>query len=222
MLGHLPGRRRGTAGGDNALRGHGLGFGHWLGLGDGRCGFNCLDRRGLGLRHECLSFRWLDGPGRLNWLDDGRRFGSSDGTVGERLVLSRLVMSRLGLSRLGLCRLGLGCLYLGCLGLYWLLLDGLLGLDLTPQPLAVGLAPDTIRLSLHHARGMALHPDAQGDAEVKHLRVGHPHFSRQLIDADVLRHGGYDVLSAARILLVEFCSFMGRSPVRRGSSAVRH
>ena len=65
---------------------------------------------------------------------------------------------------------------------------------------------------------MALHTYSHGDAEVEYLAVSHPQFSRQLVDADVLWHGGYDVLLLVGFLLIEFCSFKVRSPVRRGSS----
>jgi len=41
---------------------------------------------------------------------------------------------------------------------------------------------------------VALHTYTQGFTEVEDLGVGHPQFSRQLIDADVLRHGGFVVL----------------------------
>jgi hypothetical protein len=207
----------------------------------GLCRLGRLDRF---CRLDRLNRNRLGGD-RLNYssLSDGRlNFGRlSDDSI-DRLRLRRCFLdlyrlhdsgrlwSRLGLYGPGLSRLGFrgpgrlgfrGPGRLGFRGPGRLLIDDFLGLDLTLQTLAIGLSPDTIRLSLHHSRRVALHPDAQGDTEVKHLRVGHPHFSRQLVDADVLRHGGYDVLSAARLLLVEICSFTGRSPVRQGSTAVQ-
>ncbi|MFT6549317.1 MAG: hypothetical protein ACJA0A_000452, partial [Acidimicrobiales bacterium] len=57
-------------------------------------------------------------------------------------------------------RLGLFCLGLGGFGE----LCRVLRLNVTPQTLAVGLAPGPICVGLHHAGGMALHPDTQGDA----------------------------------------------------------
>jgi hypothetical protein len=41
---------------------------------------------------------------------------------------------------------------------------------------------------------MALGPYAQGAAEVQDLRVGHPQFSRQLVDADASSHCAFGVL----------------------------
>jgi len=41
---------------------------------------------------------------------------------------------------------------------------------------------------------VALDADSEGSTEVEDLGVLHPQFARQLVDADVLRHGGLDVL----------------------------
>jgi hypothetical protein len=41
---------------------------------------------------------------------------------------------------------------------------------------------------------VALDPDAEDLAEVQDLLVLHPQFARQLVHADVLRHGVVDVL----------------------------
>jgi len=129
---------------------------------------------GLGLR--------LRGRLRLR-LRSRLRLGLKLGLgLGLRLGLrSRL---RLGLrSRLRLLLLGL-------------LRSGLLGLFVPGKALSDSLATHPVGLGLDHPRRMALRANAQGIAEVKDLAVGHPKFSRQLVDADVFRHVGPDVLSS--------------------------
>ena len=59
---------------------------------------------------------------------------------------------------------------------------------------------------------MALHANTQRFTEVEDLGVGHPQFSRQLIHADVLRHGGFVVLLVGGVLLVR-----GSTPESKGS-----
>jgi len=87
-------------------------------------------------------------------------------------------------------RFGLRLLLLG------LLRSGLLGLFVPGKALSDSLATHPVGLGLDHPRRMALRANAQGIAEVKDLAVGHPKFSRQLVDADVFRHVGPDVLSS--------------------------
>jgi len=101
-----------------------------------------------------------------------------------RLRLRLRSRLRLGLrSRLRLLLLGL-------------LRSGLLGLFVPGKALSDSLATHPVGLGLDHPRRMALRANAQGIAEVKDLAVGHPKFSRQLVDADVFRHVGPDVLSS--------------------------
>ena len=83
------------------------------------------------------------------------------------------------------CRLLPGCRLLGF---------GLLRLQVAGEALAYGLAARTISLCLDDSGGMALGPYAQGAAEVQDLRVGHPQFSRQLVDADASSHCAFGVL----------------------------
>jgi len=172
--GALGGRRR-TAGGDHAVRSSGR-FRHRLLLDD------------HGLRH------WLDLDDRVgcrlslhNGL--GCRLGLHNG---HGLLLRRRLLSgcRLlpGCRLRGLllrCRLLPGCRLLGF---------GLLRLQVADEALAYGLAARTISLCLDDSGGMALGPYAQGAAEVQDLRVGHPQFSRQLVDADASSHCAFGVL----------------------------
>jgi hypothetical protein len=60
-----------------------------------------------------------------------------------------------------------------------------LRLDLPDQALAVGLAPDTVRLGVLDRGGMALHADAERQREVEGLLVGEAELSCELVDADL-------------------------------------
>ena len=70
----------------------------------------------------------------------------------------------------GLGRRGRRCRLLGAA----LRRRGLLGLDLSPQALAVGLAADPVGLGILDARRVALHADPELFAEVERLLVGEP------------------------------------------------
>ena len=60
----------------------------------------------------------------------------------------------------------------------------LLGLLITDQPIALGLAADTVRLGVDDARRMRLYPDAQFQAQVQTLLVGQSKLFRKLVDSE--------------------------------------
>ena len=59
--------------------------------------------------------------------------------------------------------------------------------DRTPQALAVGLAADSVGLSVFDRRRVALDADPQGERQLERLLVRQAQFSRQLVEADLLR-----------------------------------
>jgi hypothetical protein len=63
----------------------------------------------------------------------------------------------------------------------------LLRLDLAAQPFAVGLAPDPVRLGVLDRRRVALHPDAERQAQVEGLLVREAKLPGKLIYAYLLR-----------------------------------
>ena len=67
---------------------------------------------------------------------------------------------------------------------------GLLGLHLAPNAQLIGFAAYTVGLGLLHARGVALHPDAELFAKVEELFVGEPQLLGQLVYSWVLGQRG--------------------------------
>ena len=69
-----------------------------------------------------------------------------------------------------------------------------LGDHFADEPVLRSPTAHTVALGLDDSGGVALDPDAEDLAEVQDLLVLHPQFARQLVHADVLRHGVVDVL----------------------------
>ena len=64
--------------------------------------------------------------------------------------------------------------------------SGLLWLDRPTQSVRVGLAPDPVGLGVLNGRRVALHPNAQRQAQVEGLFVGQPELTAEFVDADLL------------------------------------
>jgi hypothetical protein len=64
----------------------------------------------------------------------------------------------------------------------------LLGLDVALETLLLGLATHTVGLSFLDARGVALHADAERDAQVERLLVGEAELLGELMDSDLSCH----------------------------------
>jgi hypothetical protein len=77
------------------------------------------------------------------------------------------------------------------------------GLDGAAEPVGVRLAPDPVRLGVFNRRGVALHADAEHNAEVEGLLIGQPQLTAELVDAD---------------LLWQFLEFLAASPTLTGAS----
>ena len=65
---------------------------------------------------------------------------------------------------------------------------------LADEPVLRSPTAHTVALGFDDSGRVALDPDAEDLAEVQDLLVLHPQFARQLVHADVLRHGVVDVL----------------------------